>query len=188
MQTCEYTWFGAWAMKRKNKNLFLVIAVAIAAVTTTVLSTICFSGYLLFPASLQLDINDVPIRSQQGIALNSVSPIYFQQGETSRMGVLSLRQISLKQNPLHIMPARGVEGRFELPNGFFIGGLTQDKTTQTQTIPFGSIYPGDASHCGPVLVSMRDDVMPGTYHAKFIYWAKNVQTQEIDIALIVVDP
>jgi hypothetical protein len=166
-------------MSRKNKRLFSVVTIVIIAVA--VLCVMCFFvGSSVFPAYLQLDINDVPIYSQQRVELNPVPPLYFQQGETLQIDVISLRQLSLKLNPLFMVPARGVEGRFELPDGFF----TVD-SLQSQVIPFGSIYPGDASHFGSLLITVEDNVAPGTYHAKFVYWGKNVQTQEIDIELIV---
>jgi hypothetical protein len=168
-------------MKRKNKGVFLVFAVV--CVMFAVVCVMFFDGSLVFPVSLQIDINDVPIYSQQGVELNSVQSLYFQQGGTSQLGVISLRQLSLKHNSIFVVPARGVEGRFELPDGFFMGDLLHD---QSQTsIPFGSIYPGDASHCGPVTITVKDTVVHGTYNAKFVYWGKNVQTQEVDIELIV---
>jgi hypothetical protein len=167
-------------MKRKNKHLLLVVVVMVVVVF---IGAMLFGVALLSQASLQLDINYVPIYSQQGVELNPVPSLYFKQGESLQLDVISLRQLSLKQNFGFVAPARGVVGYFELPDGFFLGDSLDRQSHRS--IPFGSIYPGDASHCGPVMVTAEDTVALGTYHAKFVYWGKNVPTQEIDIELIV---
>ena len=147
-----------------------IIIGSFLAIAAIVLVT--FFSYVTFAqATLQSEINSVPIHSQQGEELNPVPSLYFQQGGTSQI------EISLRQNRGFTVPARGVEGRLELPNGFFIGETSNE-------MPFGSIYPGDAAHCCPEITA-DDTVAPGTYHAKLVYWGKNVQTHEIDIEIIV---
>ena len=136
-----------------------------------IMCVVLFSYLALTQATLQTEINYVPIYSQQGEDLNPVPSLYFQQGGTSQL------EISLRQNLGFTVPARGVEGRLELPDGFFMGGTSNE-------LPFGSIYPGDAAHCCP-MITAGDTVASGIYYAKLVYWGKNVQTQEIDIELIV---
>ena len=114
------------------------------------------------------------VQASLQVELNPVSPLYFQKGTSAQLDI-SLRHVSGFS-----VPAKSVTGCLELPDGFIEDSLH----TQTRSLLFGSIHSGEGGHyC--LKITAEDTVVPGTYHAKLVYWGKNVQTQELDIELIV---